>query len=318
MAAAASPQHALLTRWRALPAATRTGWQLLAAVLLAQGLVSATRLPESSWAVMSALIVVRPGTSSTLAAGFERVRGALAGALAAMVGVGSMGLGIDAAWITVGIVGLLAFWSSSAPGLRSAPITALIVMQSAATVGHSPWHVASLRLIEIGIGTAAGVLVTLPRIRRAGSSRERFERRAAELLRDWADEFSAAVTASTAADVASASSSDSTMNAASAREELTGLMALARAADRVHRWQVRWRPAATGDRARSCEEAARRVGRTFGDLAALARMAALLPPGARAAVPDALCAQVTAALLVAADWTFESSAAGSADRALAD
>jgi hypothetical protein len=53
----------------------RPGVQLAAAVALAWAVASALRLPESFWAVMSVLIVMRPSAGSTLDAGWDRVRG---------------------------------------------------------------------------------------------------------------------------------------------------------------------------------------------------------------------------------------------------
>jgi uncharacterized membrane protein YccC len=65
---------------RALEAESlRYGARLAAAVLLSFAVSALLRLPEGFWAVMSALIVVRPDTGSTLGAGWDRVRGALGG-----------------------------------------------------------------------------------------------------------------------------------------------------------------------------------------------------------------------------------------------
>ena len=57
----------------------RYGARLASAVLLSFAASALLRLPEGFWAVMSALIVVRPDTGSTLGAGWDRVRGALGG-----------------------------------------------------------------------------------------------------------------------------------------------------------------------------------------------------------------------------------------------
>eukprot|EP01036_Dinobryon_divergens_P010090 gene10090-13509_t len=58
----------------------RPGVQLAGAVALAWIVSVALHLPESFWAVMSVLIVMRPSAGSTLDAGWDRVRGTAAGA----------------------------------------------------------------------------------------------------------------------------------------------------------------------------------------------------------------------------------------------
>jgi len=71
--------------WRTPQA--RHGWQLLAAVAISYLVSNGLGLPESLWAVMSALIVVRPTTGSSLGVGWDRVRGAGLGAVFALAGV---------------------------------------------------------------------------------------------------------------------------------------------------------------------------------------------------------------------------------------
>lgn len=167
----------------------RKGWQLAAAVLLAWALSNVLGLQGGWWAVMSALIIVRPGADSTLDAGWARARGAVLGSAVALLGAGLQAQGLHAVAVTLLVVGALAFWSAAAPGWRSAPITALIVLQASAMPGHSAWQVALLRIAEIGVGVVAGVLVTLPVARQGAAAR--FDARCAELLRLWADEFPA-------------------------------------------------------------------------------------------------------------------------------
>ena len=61
------------------PGAARDGALLVLAVALAWLVSEALRLPESFWAVMSALIVARGGRGATLDAGWQRVRGVALG-----------------------------------------------------------------------------------------------------------------------------------------------------------------------------------------------------------------------------------------------
>ena len=148
----------------------RKGWQLAAAVLLAWALSNVLGLQGGWWAGMSALIIVRPGADSTLDAGWARARGAVLGSAVALLGAGLQAQGLHTVAVTLLVVGALAFWSAAAPGWRSAPITALIVLQASAMPGHSAWQVALLRIAEIGVGVVAGVLVTLPVARQGAAA----------------------------------------------------------------------------------------------------------------------------------------------------
>ena len=103
--------------------------QLGAAVGLAWGASALLHRPEGFWAVMSALIVLRPTAGATLGAGWDRIRGTLAGTLLGLAGVALRHLhGFDVTATTLVLVGLLAAASALLPWLRSAPITALIVL----------------------------------------------------------------------------------------------------------------------------------------------------------------------------------------------
>lgn len=270
--------------WRARMSA-RSGWQLAAGVVLAWALSRLLQLPSGWWAVMSTLIVVRPGTASTLDAGWDRVRGAALGSVVALLGVGLQARGLNAVAGTLAVVGALAFASTWAPGLRSAPITALIVMQASATADHSAWHVALLRIVEIGVGVLAGVLVTLP-----GSglhARKRFDAGCAEQLRQWADEF--------AAMTSSAADSPPAIDVRRWRTALVGLGMLGRSADLQVRCVLRGRR--TAPATPSCEFAARLLGRTLTDLSALARLIAILPSEVATPAASALRGPVVRALV---------------------
>lgn len=274
--------------WRARTS-KRTAWQLAAGVVLAWALSRLLQLPGGWWAVMSTLIVIRPGTGSTLDAGWDRVRGAALGAVMALLGVSLQALGVDTVAGTLAVVGTLAFASAWAPGLRSAPITALIVMQASATADQSVWHVALLRIAEIGVGILAGVLVTLP-----GSghhARKRFEAACAELLRLWADAFAATPSATADGQLA--------IDDRRWRTALVGLGALARSADQPGLGLRRGQRKASA--MASCEGAARLLARALNDLSALRRLIALLPNEATTQVSSALQGPVVVALRSTSD-----------------
>jgi uncharacterized membrane protein YccC len=149
------------TRTSGRAANWRQGVQLAIAVVVAYVVSAAVGLPESLWAVMSALIVMRPTTGSTLGAGWERMRGTLAGTLFGLSGVWLHHLGVPRAPATLAIVALLALSSAWFPAMRSAPMTALIVLSSGEISGHSALRVAFLRVMEIAIGVATGLAISL-------------------------------------------------------------------------------------------------------------------------------------------------------------
>jgi len=176
-------------RW---PRADASDWthalQLGAAVVLAFSLSALLHLPEGFWAVMSALIVLRPTVGSTLGAGWDRVRGTAAGTLIGLGGVWLHHLpGFGGSATTLAVVALLAAASALAPSLRSAPITALIVLGSSGIGGHSALQVAGLRSIEIGIGIGTGTLLSLSSLWQ--STARRFDAACARVLRQIAGQL---------------------------------------------------------------------------------------------------------------------------------
>ena len=173
-------------KWREtfLGVGGRHGLQLGASVVIAYLLSAACGLPEGFWAVMSALIVTRPDTGATLAAGWDRVRGTLLGTACGLVGVWLRHQGLGAPAATLAIVAVLAYASAGVPILRSAPITALIVLSSGGIGRHTPLEVAELRVAEIAIGVTVGlaISVALPASRAA----TRFGAECAAVLRQVA------------------------------------------------------------------------------------------------------------------------------------
>ncbi|VTU16202.1 putative membrane protein [Variovorax sp. SRS16] len=171
----------------ARPTNWRHGVQLAIAVLVSYLASAALGLPESLWAVMSALIVMRPTAGSTLGAGWERMRGTLAGTLFGLGGVWLHHIGVATPLATLGIVALLALSSARFPAMRSAPITALIVLSSGGMAGQPALRVALLRVMEIAIGVATGLAISL--IGLASHARARFDTACAAMLRHIAGEM---------------------------------------------------------------------------------------------------------------------------------
>jgi uncharacterized membrane protein YccC len=241
----------------------RYGARLAASVLLAFAVSAALHLPEGFWAVMSALIVVRPSTGSTLVAGWDRIRGALTGTVLGLAAVAARRFvpGAEtASLVPMLLVTLLAFAAGLWPAMRSAPISALIVVTSGGIAGHSAWQVALLRALEIGIGVAAGLLVSLADVRsRATRS---FRAAAAAMLLRLADEMM-----DPAADEGARNAADAERRAAMRR-----LAGLAEAADREAGLLGRKRREADPERHR---RTARLLGRTAHDAALFRRLRSL-------------------------------------------
>ncbi|WP_230682902.1 FUSC family protein [Variovorax paradoxus] len=246
-------------RWRA-------GAQLAATVALAWLVAVAMRLPESFWAVMSVLIVMRPSAGATLDAGWERVRGTAAGALCGLAGVYLQHLGAPVLATTLATVMLLAFTGAALPGLRSAPVAALIILSASAIPGHSPLQVALLRMVQIGVGVGVALAVSVVASEyRAGP---RFDAGRAALLRGMAKRLAALGSGSAAGLPAESESEAERVNAAT-RAALARLAVLAGSADLEARWRRR---GAAVPAAQSCRSKARLAARVFQDATMLERM----------------------------------------------
>jgi uncharacterized membrane protein YccC len=228
----------------------RHGVQLALAVFAAYAVSAWFGLPESLWAVMSALIVVRPNTGTTLIAGWTRLAGTVFGTLAGIAGVWLQHRGAGLPAVTLVVVAALAFASAVVPIFASAPIAALIVLSSTAIPGHSVLQVAALRSVEVGIGVATGVLVSL--VLRGAGAAARFDAACAVLLCRFAALLGARDSASTIE--------------TETRTKLRELAVLAAGADTEVRWLRRERSA---DRHR---KVAALLARLFQDVAVLGRL----------------------------------------------
>jgi len=260
--------------------------QLGAAVLVAFGLSRLLHLPEGFWAVMSALIVLRPTVGSTLGAGWDRILGTVAGTLVGLAGVWLRHLpGLDTSFTTLVVVALLAATSALAPALRSAPITALIVLGSSGIGDHSALQVAALRAVEIGLGVATGALLSLLGLWQ--STARRFDAACAALLRQ--------IAAQVRADLADQQPSPQSHEAAAdaLRVGVRALAVQAVGADREARLAARLRRRPRhGDPVHT----ARIASRTLQDAALLGRIAALRAEGGAVGELAALGAVVADAL----------------------
>ncbi len=291
----AAPLASRFATWRETD--WRHGTRLAVAVVVAFTVSTLCRLPESFWAVMSALIVARPTAGSTLGAGWDRVRGTMSGTVIGLAGVWLHHVGAGSQMGTLAIIAVVAFLSAIVPAMRSAPISALIILNSGGIPGHSALDVAGLRAIEIAIGVVSGVAVSLAAF--ATHARERF----VDASTDWLRESAAhAVDDLTCGPVAAA--------VRDARRErnratLRKLAELAVGADREARWLARERP--VDSKAIDHVGAARVMTRIASDVGSVVRAAdcapATLDADARRSLADAVdtALRATADALVGAD-----------------
>jgi uncharacterized membrane protein YccC len=131
----------------------------LAAFALAQALA----LPQGFWAVITALIVTQSNVGGSLKAALDRfigsVFGAVYGSAVAFAIPHEHGLSRAAALIVA--VAPLSFLAARSAGFRVAPITAIIVLLSATGSTLGPFGFAVDRVLEVGLGCAVGLLVSV-------------------------------------------------------------------------------------------------------------------------------------------------------------
>jgi len=213
------------------------GLQMAATIVLAYAASLAAGLPEPFWAVMGALIVVRPNLASTFDAGLTRMYSTLFGAACGLLGVWLGYLGANQLAATLAIVAVLAYVSAVLSVLRGAPVAALIVLSAAGPVGHAALEVAFLRVLQIVIGI--GVAIAISKALAGYRATDRLHAGCAGILRGAGLRL-AQVAAQTGPNDSDAESAGGT-----ARRALDRLAALAGSADRVSR--LFRRPVAASD-----------------------------------------------------------------------
>ena len=178
----------MLSRRRA---EVRHGLRIAAAGLFAFALASALSLPQSYWAVFTAVLVVQGSVGGSWKASVDRLLGTLLGAVygaavATLVPHGNpLMLGVALALSLTPLAMLAAFNS----GYRVAPMTAVILLLGSSSSTEGPFDAAFLRTIEVSLGGFVGMAVSLfvlPARAHAlmGDAANRVLQRLAELLTD--------------------------------------------------------------------------------------------------------------------------------------
>jgi uncharacterized membrane protein YccC len=133
----------------------------LTAAALSLIIAEALALPQSYWAVITALIIVQGSLGGTLTAGLDRFVGTLAGAA-----LGTAAALARESWDTPQVVLLLlavapvALLAAIRPSFRVAPVTAAIVLLANPS-NASPITSAMHRVGEIALGTIIGIVVSI-------------------------------------------------------------------------------------------------------------------------------------------------------------
>ncbi|MEH3147974.1 MAG: FUSC family protein [Methylobacterium frigidaeris] len=137
--------------------------RMTVASLVTYGLGEAFGLPQAYWAVITAIIVTQSSLGSSLKAALDRflgsVLGAVYGGLVALV-MPHHGGWTSALALAVAVAPLAVAAAFSA-GFRIAPITAVIVLLGTTGATLGPFTFAVDRLLEVGLGCAVGLLVSL-------------------------------------------------------------------------------------------------------------------------------------------------------------
>jgi hypothetical protein len=140
----------------------RLALRITVAALLAFGLAHLLALRQGYWAVLTAVIVTQATVGGSLKAATDRLVGTLGGGaygvlVASLVPVG------DPLWhgLALVLLGPLAIAAALRPGLRVAPVTAIIVLLGSTSQGIGLLPSALERIFEIALGSAVAFAVSL-------------------------------------------------------------------------------------------------------------------------------------------------------------
>jgi len=158
------PAKPALGRWVSLGrlAALREDWpdalRMVLATVLAAIISTALRLPETYWAVLSAVIVSRPNAGGSAKAGASRLIGTVFGSVVAMAVIVGRSWHVPEIVLLAAAMVPLSLFVTAFEEYRTAPIAAIIILSSGSAL-LSPMHLALLRLAEITIGSVTSSLI---------------------------------------------------------------------------------------------------------------------------------------------------------------
>ena len=118
------------------------------------------QLPETYWAVLSAVIVSRPGAGGSAKAGASRLIGTVFGSAVAMGVIVARSWHVPEIALLAAAMVPLSLFVTAFEEYRTAPVAAVILLSSGSAL-VSPLHLALLRLAQITIGSLASTVVGL-------------------------------------------------------------------------------------------------------------------------------------------------------------
>jgi uncharacterized membrane protein YccC len=144
--------------------AARFSLRITASALTAFALVQVINVPlHGLWAVLTAVVVTQASTGGSIRASLEYLLGTLLGALyATLVAlvIPHASLPMMGAALAVAVIPL-AYAAASSPMFRVAPFTAVIVLLLGNEPGQGPVIAAATRFLEVALGGAIAVAVSL-------------------------------------------------------------------------------------------------------------------------------------------------------------
>ncbi len=132
--------------------------RMVVSTVLAAAVSTLLHLPEMYWAVLSAVVVSRPGAGGSTKAGASRLIGTVFGSVVAMAVIGARAWHVpEIALLAIAMIPLSLFITAFEE-FRTAPVAAVILLSSTSAL-VSPFHIALLRLLQITIGSVASTVV---------------------------------------------------------------------------------------------------------------------------------------------------------------
>jgi len=183
-----APLERHLTWQNRLRAGAPDAVRMLLGAMLAYAVARGLALHEAYWAVLTALITGRAQAGGTARAGAERLIATVAGAALAASVAAARAWQVDPGILLFAVLAPLCLLVALRPGLRTAPVAALIVLSSGPVAGAGPLGTAIVRTTEIALGALCSLLVAAVVFPARGTARARDSavtllHRMAELLR---------------------------------------------------------------------------------------------------------------------------------------
>jgi uncharacterized membrane protein YccC len=133
-------------------------------VLLAFGLAHVLAVPlHGLWAVLTAVVIMQMSIGGSLKAAGEYIIGTIAGALyaGAVAAVLPHATVLAFAGLLALAIAPLAYAAAVSPSFRAAPVTAVLVLMISAQLGETPIELAFYRSLEVAVGSATVIAVSL-------------------------------------------------------------------------------------------------------------------------------------------------------------